>query len=192
MVLNARARTMTDRIVVPIARGMVRIGATPNWITAAGLLLTMVGVGIVLAGRPLAGAIVMAVGAALDAFDGSVARLRGSAGDAGAFYDSVSDRVSDAAIFGAAAWLVRDDPLTFTAAMVAMGAAQVTPYIRAKAEALHWDATVGFIERAERMILLIAAIGLGFLPVALWVLAVGGLITVIQRFYAVVRQAQAA
>ena len=192
MALNAYARAITDRIVAPIARGLVRIGATPNWLTFLGLATTFVGVTVVLLGRPLAGAIVMAVGSAVDAFDGAVARLRGSSGPFGAFYDSVTDRVSDTAVFGAAAWIVRDDPLLFALAMTAMGAAQVTPYIRAKAEALGWQATVGIIERAERMIILIAAIGFGFLPVALWILAIGGVITVAQRFHAVAQQARAA
>ena len=192
MALNAYARTVTDRIVAPIARGLVRLGATPNWITFCGLLLSFAGVTVVLLGRPLAGAFVMAFGAVLDAFDGAVARLRGTSGPFGAFYDSVTDRVSDAAVFGAAAWLVRDDPLLFGVAIVAAGAAQLTSYIRAKAEALGWDATVGVIERAERVIILIAAIGLGFLPVALWILAIGGLITVVQRLRVVVQQAKAA
>ncbi|MBW3655814.1 MAG: CDP-alcohol phosphatidyltransferase family protein [Gemmatimonadetes bacterium] len=182
---------MTDRVVVPIARGLVRIGATPNWLTFAGLVLTVIGVVILLLGHPLAGAFVMAAGAAVDAFDGAVARLRGSSGPFGAFYDSVTDRLSDSVVFGAAAWLVRADPLLFAVAITAMGAAQVTPYIRAKAESLGWEATVGIIERAERVIILITAIGLGFLPVALWVLALGGVVTIAQRLVVVVRQARA-
>ena len=192
MALNAYARTVVDRVVAPIARALVRLGATPNWITFFGLLLSLAGVAIVLAGRPLAGAAVMALGAVLDAFDGAVARLRGTSGPFGAFYDSVTDRVSDAALFGAAAWLVREDPLLFGVAIVAMGTAQLTSYIRAKAEALGWEATVGVVERAERVIILITAIGLGFLPFALWVLALGGLITIAQRLRVVVQQAKAA
>ena len=192
MALNAYARAITDRIVAPIARGLVRIGATPNWLTFLGLVTTMVGVAVVLLGHPLTGAIVMAAGGLVDAFDGAVARLRGSSGPFSAFYDSVTDRVSDTAVFGAAAWLVRHDPLLFALAVIAMGGAQVTPYIRAKAESLGWHATVGVIERAERMIILIAAIGLGFLPVALWVLAIGGVITIAQRFRVVAQQAKAA
>ena len=192
MALNAYARAVTDRLVVPVGRGFVRVGITPNWLTAIGLLVTVAGVAVVLLGHPLAGAIVMGFGAVGDALDGTVARLRGTEGPIGAFYDSVTDRFCDAAVFGAAAWLVRDDPLTFTVAMVAMGAAFITPYIRAKAEALGWVATVGVIERAERMFVLIVAIGFDFLPVALWVLAIGGVITVVQRLRAVVRQAQAA
>lgn len=192
MAINAYARAVTDRVVVPIARGLVRLGVTPNWLTFAGLVLTVIGVAILLTGRPFIGAIVMACGAAVDAFDGAVARLRGSSGPFGAFYDSVTDRVSDSVVFGAAVWLVRADPILFAVAITAMGAAQVTPYIRAKAESLGWDATVGIIERPERVIILITAIGLGFLPLALWVLAVGGVITIVQRLVVVVRQARAA
>ena len=192
MAINAYARAVTDRVVVPIAKGMVRVGFTPNWLTLFGLVATLVGVGLTLAVDPLFGAVVMAVGAATDALDGSVARLRGSSGPFGAFYDSVTDRISDAAIFGAAAWLVREDPLLFGVAIVALAAAQLTSYVRAKAESLGWDATVGVIERPERMLLMISAIGLGFVPVALWILAVGGLVTVAQRCVVVFRQAHAA
>lgn len=189
MALNAY-RAVTDRVVVPVAKGLVKVGATPNWLTFFGLVMSLVGVGIVLTGRPFIGAVTMALGAAVDAFDGAVARLRGSSGPFGAFLDSVTDRVSDAAIFGSAAWLVREDPLLFAVAIVAMGTAQITSYIRAKAESLGWDATVGVVERAERVIILITAIGLGLLPTALWILAIGGLITIAQRLAAVVRQAQ--
>ncbi len=189
MAINAYARAVTDRVVVPIARGLVRIGATPNWLTFFGLVTTLAGVAVVLLGHRLVGAIVLALGGVVDAFDGAVARLRGSSGPFGAFYDSVTDRISDAALFGAAAWLVREDPLLFSVAIVAMAGAQVTSYIRAKAESLGWDATVGVVERAERIVILIVAIGLGFLPIALWILAIGGVITIIQRLVVVVRQA---
>jgi CDP-diacylglycerol--glycerol-3-phosphate 3-phosphatidyltransferase len=65
----------------------------------------------------------------------------------------------------------------------------LTSYIRAKAEALGWHATRGLLERAERVIILIVAIAVGVLPVALWVLAVGAVITVAQRLREVMLQA---
>lgn len=191
MAINAY-RTVTDRIVAPIAKVMVKVGITPNWLTFFGLVCVLTGVGIALAVSTFAGAVVMAVGTATDAFDGAVARLRGSSGPFGSFYDSVTDRISDGAIFGAAAWMVRDDPLLFSVAIVALAAAQITSYVRAKAESLGWEATVGLIERPERVILIILAIGLGFVPVALWVLAVGGVITIAQRCVVVLRQAREA
>jgi CDP-diacylglycerol--glycerol-3-phosphate 3-phosphatidyltransferase len=187
--INAYARAVTDRLVVPIARGLVRIGVTPNWLTFFGLVTTLLGVVAVLRyGR--VGAFVLALGTATDAFDGSVARLRSSASRFGAFYDSVTDRVSDAAILGAAVWLVRDDPLLFGVAMVALAGAQLTSYVRAKAESLGWTATVGVIERPERMAIIVLGIGFDLLAPALWLLAIGSLVTVAQRLRTVLSQAE--
>ncbi|MDQ3708182.1 MAG: CDP-alcohol phosphatidyltransferase family protein [Actinomycetota bacterium] len=189
MAINAYARAVTDRLVVPIARGLVRIGVTPNWLTFFGLVTTLLGVVAVLRyGR--VGAFVLALGTATDAFDGSVARLRSSASRFGAFYDSVTDRVSDAAILGAAGWLVRDDPVLFGVAMVALAGAQLTSYVRAKAESLGWTATVGVIERPERMAIIVLGIGFDLLAPALWLLAIGSLVTVAQRLRAVLSQAE--
>jgi len=186
--LNAYARTVTDRAVVPIARVLVRAGATPNAITSCGLALTFVGCVVVLLVGPPVGACVLAAAVLTDAFDGAVARLRGSASDLGAFYDSVADRFGDAAIFSTVAWLVRDEPVVFVLAMVALCGALITSYIRAKAESLGWDATVGIIERPERLMLVIPAIGLDLLPVVLWVLAIGSVVTILQRLRAVLAQ----
>ncbi|MBA2730459.1 MAG: CDP-alcohol phosphatidyltransferase family protein [Euzebyaceae bacterium] len=189
MAINAYARAVTDRLVVPIARGLVRIGVTPNWLTFFGLVTTLLGVVAVLRyGR--VGAFVLALGTATDAFDGSVARLRSSASRFGAFYDSVTDRVSDAAILGAAVWLVRDDPVLFGVAMVALAGAQLTSYVRAKAESLGWTATVGVIERPERMAIIVLGIGFDLLAPALWLLAIGSVVTVAQRLRAVLSQAE--
>lgn len=188
MVLNAYARSATDRLVMPIARRLVQAGATANWLTFCGMAGTFVGVGVLLAVGPRSGAVVLALATAVDAFDGAVARLRGSSSPFGNFFDSVCDRASDAAILGAAAWLVRGDPLLFTVAIVALAGAQLTSYVRAKAESLGWDATVGIIERPERVMIIVLAFFFELVPLALWVLAVGSLVTVAQRFRTVLRQ----
>ncbi|MPZ88012.1 MAG: CDP-alcohol phosphatidyltransferase family protein [Nitriliruptorales bacterium] len=188
MTLNAYGREATDRLILPIARLMVRAGVTANWLTFSGTMGAFIGVAVVLAGQPVAGAVVLAFATAVDAFDGAVARIRGSQSAFGSFYDSVADRISDAAIFGAVAWLVRDDPLLFGVAIVALTGAQITSYIRAKAESLGKNATVGILERAERIIIIVLAIGFGLVPIALWVLAIGTLVTIAQRFRAVLRQ----
>jgi CDP-diacylglycerol--glycerol-3-phosphate 3-phosphatidyltransferase len=187
--LNAYARTATDRVVVPIARELVRMGATPNWLTTFGLALTVAGAAIVLSGQHFWGGWVLAFGVLTDAFDGAVARLRGSESPIGSFYDSVADRVSDAVLFSTAAWLIRDSPVLFGVAMVALAAALITSYMRAKAESLGWKAAVGVIERPERVIIIIPGIALDLLPIALTALAVGGVVTVAQRGRAVLQQA---
>lgn len=190
MTINAHARRLTDRAVVPLARQLVRLGVTANELTLAGLVLTVVGMAVVLGVSPFFGALILTLGALTDAFDGAVARQTNATSPLGAFYDSLGDRVSDGILLGGAAWLVRGDPATFTAAIVALVGAQVTSYARAKAESLGWRATVGLVERPERVILLLFAFGLQFVEVAVWVLAVGSVITVSQRLRVVVEQAR--
>lgn len=189
MVLNAHARTTWDRIVIPIGRVLARLGVTPNGLTTLGVIGTFVGAAIVVSGYHFVGALVLAISVAADAFDGTVARLQGTVTKWGAFYDSVGDRVGDVVLFGVAIWLVRTDALLFVVALVAFGGALLTSYIRAKAEAMGWHATVGLLERGERVAILILAIGFGFVPLALWVLALGALITVTQRLREVMTQA---
>ncbi len=189
MAINAYGRGVTDRLVLPVAGLLVRLGATANWLTFAGFVGTVAGMTILLAGAPRIGAVVAALAACVDALDGAVARLRGSTSAFGAFYDSVMDRVSDMVLFGTALWLVKDRPVLFAVGLVALGAALVTSYVRAKAESLGWSATVGVVERPERLIILLLALGFRFEALALWILAAGGLVTVAQRLRAVLRQA---
>lgn len=191
MALNAYARAATDRLLTPVGRGLARLGVSANALTIAGVLFTAAGVAVVLAGWPRAGALVLVFATATDAFDGVVARERGTAGPLGAFTDSVADRVGDVLLFGAVAWLVRTDPLLFGLAIFVLGGSQLTSYIRAKAESLGWNATVGVLERAERVMIIVIAIFFGLLALALWVLSVGIAITVVQRLRVVVRQSQA-
>lgn len=189
MALNAYARAATDRLLTPVGRTMARMGLTANSMTGAGVVLTVAGVAVVLAGHHRSGAWVLAFATATDAFDGIVARERGTAGPLGAFLDSLADRIGEALIFGTVAWLVRDDPVLFGLAVFVLGGAQVTSYIRAKAESLGWNATVGVLEHAERVIIIIIAIHFALIPLALWVLAVGVAVTVVQRLRVVIRQA---
>jgi len=189
--VNAHFRAVTDRVVIPIGRGMVRVGLTANAITTLGLVGVFIGMGLLLAGRPVLGGWIVAGATALDAFDGTVARLTNTQSSFGAFYDSVADRVADATIYGACAWVAREDPLVFTLVIVAFAAALITSYVRAKAESLGWSATVGLIERPERVAIILPAVGYGFLWLGAWILAVGGVVTILQRLHAVWTQARA-
>ncbi len=77
--------------------------------------------------------------------------------------------------------------------MAVLGASMLISYARAKAESLGYDARGGLMERAERLVLL----GLGllfnqFLVPLLWVMLVLTLVTAVQRFVKVWKQATAA
>lgn len=177
-------------IVEPIGRVLARTPVTPNVLTTMGLILTGVAAGLVVTGELVLGGWVLVAGGLMDLFDGAVARARERSTPFGGFYDSISDRISDGVILSALAWALRDDPRLFALAAVSLVAAQVTSYVRAKAESLDADCHVGFVERGERAIAIM--VGLVFHPWlltgALAFLAVGGTATVIQRFVHVHRQ----
>jgi CDP-diacylglycerol---glycerol-3-phosphate 3-phosphatidyltransferase len=174
-----------EAVVRPVGRAIGRTGITPNWLTTSGLLLTGAATWAVVTGQLLLGAWFLVGGALMDLLDGAVARATSRSTPFGGFYDSVSDRISDGAILGGLAWYLTDEPRVFALAMVALVAAQVTSYVRAKAEGIDLTCTIGILERGERAVLLIIALFFHrwVLEPVLWLLAVGGTVTVIQRIH---------
>ncbi|MEX0868145.1 MAG: CDP-alcohol phosphatidyltransferase family protein [Nitriliruptoraceae bacterium] len=183
--LRARFPRYVEAATVPLGRVIARTGVRPNTLTTLGLVLTGVATWLVAHGRPIAGGWVLVAGGLMDTFDGAVARASGRSTPFGSFYDSVSDRISDGLILGGLAWWLRDEPRLFVLAVIALVAAEVTSYVRAKAEAIDLDCSVGILERAERATLLMLALLLHpwVLEPVLWLLAVGGAITVVQRVH---------
>jgi CDP-diacylglycerol--glycerol-3-phosphate 3-phosphatidyltransferase len=127
------------------------------------------------------------IGAGLfDMVDGRVARQTNQVSVFGAFFDSVLDRYSDVALFfGLLVFYARGNRFfyVFLVAFV-MTASLMVSYTRARAEALIGSCKVGFMERPERIVLII--LGALFerwdvMPAALWVLAILSTITVIHR-----------
>lgn len=193
MALNAYVRWVSDRVVEPVAAVVARTGVSPNALTLAGLGLVVAGSALVVVDARLAGAVILA-GGALDALDGAVARRTGRASTFGAFLDSVTDRVGDAAMLGAVAWVVRGTGWLVAAAFAAMVLALLTSYVRAKAESLGLSATVGVVERGERVVIVGMGLLLGgaWLAAVLAVLVLGGVGTVAARLRTVWLQTRAA
>jgi CDP-diacylglycerol---glycerol-3-phosphate 3-phosphatidyltransferase len=185
MALRSQFPQYVEAVTGPIGRGLGRTRVTPNALTTLGLVLTAAAAYLVATGELVLGGWLLVVGGAMDTFDGAVARATGRSTPFGGFYDSVSDRISDGIILAGVAFLVRDQPRLFLLALVALVAAEVTSYVRAKAESIDLDCSVGVMERAERAILLMLGLILHrwvFEPV-LWLLAVGGTVTIIQRIH---------
>jgi CDP-diacylglycerol---glycerol-3-phosphate 3-phosphatidyltransferase len=183
--LKSRLPSVIEGVTSPIGRVLARVGLTANVLTTLGLLLTVAASVLVATGDLILGAWLLVAGGLMDTFDGPVARATGRATPFGSFYDSVSDRISDGVILGGLAWWLQDQPRQFALVVVALIASQVTSYVRAKAESIDLDCSVGILERAERTILLI--VGLWFHPYllepVLWLLAVGATFTVVQRVH---------
>lgn len=185
MALRSKYPLYVDAVTAPVGRGLARTGLSPNSLTTFGLVFTATATGLVVTGHPVLGGWVLVVGGLMDLFDGAVARATGRATPFGGFYDSVSDRISDGLILGGLAWWLRDEPRLFLLVVIALVAAHVTSYVRAKAEAIDLDCSVGILERGERAVAIMLALLLHrwLLEPVLWLLAVGGVITVIQRIH---------
>ena len=195
-------RPAVGRVVGPLAARLLRLGITPDMVTIAGAIgAVAASLGLVARGHFFWGGVAVTLAVLTDALDGTMARLRGPAGNWGAFLDSTLDRIADASVFSALAlWYAGDGDSTvlLSVSLFCLVAGVVTSYAKARAEGLGMTCNVGLAERTERLILvlagiILAGIGVGFaLPVLLWVLAAASAITVAQRLAEVHRQATVA
>jgi CDP-diacylglycerol--glycerol-3-phosphate 3-phosphatidyltransferase len=191
---DGNLRTQVDRGLTPIGRSLVKTGITPDVITIIGILMSGVAAVTIGAGYLTVGFLFLLLTAIPDALDGAVARAANSGSVRGAFFDSVSDRLTDGMLFGGVAWyLASTEPGRIMMLPVAiMGLAMLISYQRAKAESLGFDAKGGIMERAERIIVLgFALLFPNLLIGTLWVMLVLTAITAVQRFVKVWKQASA-
>ena len=191
---DGRWRSAVDRNTGPVGKRLVRWGVTADLLTASGLVFAVATAVVVGTGHLLIGVPLLALTGFHDLLDGPVAKAGGTASVRGAFFDSVTDRVSDAVLMVGVAWYLVSAHKGYLVLLplAVLGAASLVSYERAKAEALGiTTAKGGLMERAERMILL----GVGFLaswllvPV-LWVLLGLTLLTGVARFVRVWKAAE--
>lgn len=185
-------RTTVDKATAPIGQGLARAGVSPDAITLVGVAMAgACGFAIAVGQFPLA-VLLLALTGLPDALDGAVAKAKGSAGPRGAYFDSVSDRLSDALLFIGCAWYLggTDSPRLAMLPFALYVAASLVSYQRAKAESLGFEAKGGLMERAERFLAL--GFGLLFSPlftITLWVMLALTVITALTRFRKVWLQA---
>jgi CDP-diacylglycerol---glycerol-3-phosphate 3-phosphatidyltransferase len=197
--LNRFARALFTRILTPAAAFLVRRGVSPDAVTVIGTLGVVIGaLAFYPRGEFFWGTVVITVFVFSDLIDGTMARMTERSSRWGAWLDSTLDRVGDAAVFGGIAlWFAGkgDDQLLVALCLYCMASGAVVSYARARAEGLGMTANVGITERADRLVAILVATGLDGLGVpyiqafALWVLAVGSTVTIVQRTLAVRRQA---
>jgi CDP-diacylglycerol---glycerol-3-phosphate 3-phosphatidyltransferase len=189
---DGRFRTSVEKGVRPVGNALIRTGLSPDHLTALGLVLAVPAAICIGTGRLLIGLVLLIASAVPDLLDGALAKAKGTASARGAFFDSVSDRVSDSLILGGIGWYLQSTRHGHAAMLpfAILATSMLISYQRAKAESLGWSAKGGLMERAERIILL--CIGLAFsvvlVPVLWLMLGLTGL-TAVQRFVRVWRQA---
>ena len=196
--VEQKANTLTDRarnafkgILDPLATLMNRMGLMPNTMTILGLVGNVIGAFLIAQGYLTAGGILVLLMGPVDALDGTMARLRGMAGNFGAFVDSVTDRYSELVIFaGLLYYFIQQNNQTAILLVYASAAGSVlVSYIRSRGQSLGWDTKVGVLTRMERYLVLAPAIILNYPMVGLWIIAVFSNLTAVQRIIDIRRQA---
>ena len=176
-----------------IVRGLALTRISPNVLTFLGLVINIVAAvffGFANSGNyprmfMYAGLVIIGAGI-FDMVDGRVARATGQVTTFGAFFDSVIDRYSDVALFfGLLVYYARANRFFYLVLVaIVMVSSVMVSYTRARAESLIGRCKVGFMERPERVVLVIIG-GLfarwGAMAPVLWVLAVLSTITIIHR-----------
>jgi CDP-diacylglycerol--glycerol-3-phosphate 3-phosphatidyltransferase len=188
-----RMRTWFKWIVDPLGRFFLNIGMTPNMMTTLGLLGNFLGAFFLSQGKLMLGGWLVLTMTPIDALDGTMARLRGDPSDFGAFVDSVSDRYAELAILGGLLYFYANqgDVLGSTLAFAAASGSVLVSYVKARAESLQYEAKVGLLTRVERYLVLAPLLVLNKPILALWILAILGNFTALQRIWFVRKQAHA-
>jgi CDP-diacylglycerol--glycerol-3-phosphate 3-phosphatidyltransferase len=185
-------RLISDPLVPLISR----LRLTPDIMTTIGLVFNLVAAVVIGFGHLLWGGIIFLLAGLFDLLDGALARYMQKTTRFGALFDSTVDRITEGALFlsfifitGAGVW-----PYNVTWQLVLIFLALIgsflTSYIRARAEALDIDCTVGLFTRVERVIILALGLLLSQVFIALAIVVVLSFVTVGQRFVHVWRQAR--
>lgn len=211
MLNNAGVRGVMAYVIEPVAKGLLKIGVTPDAVTYIGTIgASSAALWFFPRGEFVTGVLVMILFIFSDLLDGTMARLSGRAGPWGNYLDSTLDRVADGAVFGSVLiyfassgqLAASGETLNAETAIIGTAATWVVlvggftiSYSKARAESVGATANVGIAERGERLIVtMLAALLTGIfdqpyiLAGAMVVLAILVVITIGQRFATVKSQ----
>jgi CDP-diacylglycerol--glycerol-3-phosphate 3-phosphatidyltransferase len=170
---------MIDRIVRWLALSRIH----PNVLTFLGLLINAYAAFLFAQGKFRWGAAVVIGAGVFDMVDGRVARATDRVTRFGGFFDSVLDRYSDLALYvGLLVYYASINRFFYIVltAIVMTGSVMVS-YVRARAECTIPKCKVGFLERPERIVLIIIGALFDRMAAVLWVIAVLSNLTVLHR-----------
>ena len=140
----------TDPLVSPLAA----IGVTPNIISIAGFLGNVAAAALAAGGMFIAAGSVMLFFSALDLLDGALARKTGTVTKFGAVFDSVLDRLSEAAVLGGLLFHFSQEgghTMEIALCYAAVVGSIMVSYVRARAEGIGLELREGLFTRAERV-----------------------------------------
>jgi CDP-diacylglycerol---glycerol-3-phosphate 3-phosphatidyltransferase len=166
-----------------IISACVALRIHPNILTFVGVLINVAAAWALGLGKFVTAGFIMIVANIFDFIDGKVALELDEVSAFGGFWDSVIDRFSDISLFIGLIFLYsqkgRTDYVMVTA--LAMMFAIMTSYTRARAESLIRKCKVGFMERPERIVLLMIGAFTNRMAGVLWVILILSIVTVADR-----------
>jgi CDP-diacylglycerol---glycerol-3-phosphate 3-phosphatidyltransferase len=172
-----------NKVIRLIVRGLALSRIHPNVLTFLGLVINILAAYMLAVGQFRWGGLVIIGAGLFDMVDGRVARETNRVTRFGGFFDSVLDRYSDLALLvGLLVWygsINRPSYVVLTA--IAMIASVMISYTRARAENSIPQCKVGFMERPERVVLVIIGALFDRMAPVLWVVAILGNLTVVHR-----------
>ena len=172
-----------NTIIRLIVRGLALSRIHPNVLTFMGLVINSIAAWMLAEGRFFGAGLVIISAGLFDMVDGRVARETNQVTRFGGFFDSVMDRYSDLALLvGLLVWYGKiNRPFYVVLTAIVMTGSVMVSYTRARAENTIPMCKVGFMERPERVVLLIIGALADRMAPVLWVIAVLSNITVIHR-----------
>jgi len=179
-------------IINRIVRWLALSKIHPNVLTFLGLLINIWAAWLFAKGEFRWAGVVVTGAAVFDMVDGRVARATDQVTRFGGFFDSVLDRYSDLALFmGLLVYYssINRNFYVVLTAIVMTGSVMIS-YTRARAENAIPKCKVGFLERPERVVLIIIGALTDHMAQVLWVIAVLSNWTVIQRMIYTYREAK--
>ncbi len=167
--LKEQLQKIAYKVLDPFIKLLIKLGVTPNMVTMFGFLLTLFSTVVLIYGAEVgdrnnhkfigyAGIIILIAGA-MDMVDGRLARLNNQARPYGALFDSVIDRYSELVMFFGFCYytVTQDYLLTSIFCFISMIGSIMVSYTRARAEGLGVKASVGLMQRPERIVLVAVA-----------------------------------
>jgi len=148
----------------PLIQLFIKLGVTPNMITFLGLVINIAAAAILIYGAEKSERIdhgclawagfVILLGGLMDMIDGRIARVTNASSDYGALFDSVLDRYSEMIMFlGICFYLVSHDYF-YSSLFAFLAMIGMVSYTRARAEGLGVNASVGIMQRPERVLII--------------------------------------
>ena len=185
-------RTISKRITKPLVPLLHKIGLSPDTVTWIGLAINIAAAAVVALGHLLVGGILLLVAGLFDILDGALARFSNKTTTFGAILDSTFDRLSEAILLcGLLLYSVlQGNTLEIYLIFATLVGSFLVSYIRARAEGIGIECSVGLFTRAERVIILALGLLLNQVLIVLIILTLFSFFTVGQRMIHVYRKAK--